>query len=392
LPEASVALRAARSEPPPVSAAVRPWSSEQALLHTLVFGNDGRVINRVVTHRDAEDSVQQLAIEAPQRWFEAQRGAHRLLIYAHGGMTSEHDSVRRIQVLAPYFHANGIYPLFLTWKTGPLETLGDILADQLRRVPRPDGGVWDRFREIGANVLDRTLEVVAGPVVKPIWTQMKQNAAMAVEPGMGLDLLARALARLDTRVPRLQIHFAGHSAGAILLGHLLTRLGRGSLRVKSCSLYAPSCTVAFALQHYARAFRSRLLSMRSTHLHVLSDRLELEDSVGPYRKSVLYLISRALEASHKTAVLGLQSASVAPPTPVLWHHDQRELVQRWQALWGADNPNLHVLDAAQVSTGRFGQPLRTTHTCFDNAAPVIDATLARILGQQPRYPVEWLGY
>jgi hypothetical protein len=36
--------------------------------------------------------------------------------------------------------------------------------------------------------------------------------------------------------------------------------------------------------------------------------------------------------------------------------------------------------------------MHSTHTCFDNAALIIDATLARILGRAPRYPVEWLGY
>ena len=40
--------------------------------------------------------------------------------------------MQRIQTLAPYFKANGVYPLFLTWRTGPTETLSGILEDELQ--------------------------------------------------------------------------------------------------------------------------------------------------------------------------------------------------------------------------------------------------------------------
>jgi hypothetical protein len=395
--EASVTLRAEAAPPPDISVAVRPWTTEQALLHTLVFGNDGRIINRVVTHRDAEDSVQQLVVAAALEYFrspagKSPSGAPRLAIYVHGGLNSEEESIQRIQVLAPYFKANGIYPLFITWKTGALETLHDILADQLQRVPRPDGGIWDRFPEIGANVLDRTIEVVAGPVAKPIWTQMKQNAAASVERGMGLDLLVRALRDLSAQLPRLQIHLLGHSAGAIMLGHMLSRMRAARLSAGSCHLFAPACTMAFALEHYAGAFDNGTLLATATHIHVLSDQRELEDTVGPYRKSLLYLVSRALEQRHKTALLGLANAHNVAPSRELWHELEVPLVARWQALWTRRPENLHLLDTAQVSTGKLGRPVKATHGSFDNAAELMSATLARICGARLDYPVEWLEY
>ena len=58
--------------------------------------------------------------------------APRLMVYAHGGLNSETESIGRIRMLAPYFAANGVYPLFLTWKTGPIETLLQMLEDFLR--------------------------------------------------------------------------------------------------------------------------------------------------------------------------------------------------------------------------------------------------------------------
>ena len=124
----------------------------------------------------------------------------RLVIYAHGGLNSEDASIERIQTLAPYFRANGVYPLFLTWRTGPTETLSAILDDELKKMPRPEGDVGDMFervKETAAEVLDRTIEVLARPAAKPIWSQMKQNAAASAEAGRGCALLADALAALQ---------------------------------------------------------------------------------------------------------------------------------------------------------------------------------------------------
>jgi Papain family cysteine protease len=389
---ASVVLRATLTPPPQLPAAVTPWSTERALLHTLVFGNDGRVINRVVIHRDAADTVRQLASAAPLEYFNTARGVPRLAIYVHGGLNSEEESVQRIQVLAPYFRANGIYPLFITWKTGALETLHDILADQLQRIPRPDGGVRDRFREVAANVLDRTIEVVAGPVAKPIWSQMKQNAAAAIERGMGLELLATALRELSEQLPRLQIHLIGHSAGSLMLGHLLTRMSSLKLSADSCHLYAPACNIRFALEHYALAFKRGTLAAANTHLHVLSDRREREDTVGPYRKSLLYLVSRALERNHATPLLGLELAHSAAPTRELWHEEELAAAEQWQALARRRPTNLYVIDSAQVSTGRLGNPVKASHGSFDNDAALITSTLSRICGGALQFPVQWLEY
>ena len=94
--------------------------------------------------------------DAPGRWFEQSRGRPRLVIYAHGGLNSESDSVNRIRVLAPYFEANGIYPIFLTWKTGPLETLRDLVKDQVKGLPPPPGANWLKaLKEAATEAIDR---------------------------------------------------------------------------------------------------------------------------------------------------------------------------------------------------------------------------------------------
>jgi hypothetical protein len=378
VPAAGAAVRELAAVPPRLKEAVRPWSPDRALFHTLVLGQGGRVINRLVAQPDAAACIREVVRRLPAAWGGARSGPKRLMIYAHGGLNSEAESIERIRILAPYFLANGIYPLFVTWRTGPVETLRGILDEQLQRVPRPAGLVWERLKEVAVEALDRTIESVAAPVARPIWTQMKVNAAAAAQRGMGLDALARSLAALQASGSGWQIHLVGHSAGAILLGHLLTCLRRVRLRVRTCSLYAPACSIDFALAHYATAFAARTLARRDLHLHVLSDQRELDDTVGPYRKSLLYLVSRALEPEHKTPLLGLE-------------RDCRRLWTPVSQVSGL-SANLHVLSRAQVSTGRLGKPIRTTHACFDNAAEVIDATLRRILQRAPRYPVQWLDY
>ena len=387
------------------SPAVAPWNTDEAYRHTVVMGNDGSAINRIVSQENAQSSVHELVVNAPIAWFKysTQTGStragstqpKRLVIYAHGGLNSEQGSIDRIRVLAPYFDANGIYPLFLTWKTGPIETLTDLVDDQLQRIPRPDGGVedvLDRVKHAAVEALDRTIEVAVGPAVKPIWSQIKQNAAASAEQRHAGALIAAALLELKTRLPDVEIHLVGHSAGSIILGYLLDLLDSATQKIASCSLYAPACTVAFALDHYVTATVSGLLRASALHIHLLSDRRELDDTVGPYRKSLLYLVSRALETNHKMPILGL--AKVFDRSANDQWQDRAEwlALPRWQDFWGNANANLHVVDTAQVSTGPLGKQIKASHGSFDNNAATINATLALILGNAPQYPVESLDY
>ena len=388
-------VSSAAAEPAPkVHKEVARWSAEQAYGHTLVMGNDGEVINRIVTHENGAACVRDLACDAPLRFWQGGAKPRRIAIYAHGGLNSEDASVQRIRTLAPYFKGNGVYPVFLTWRTGPTETLSSILEDELKKVPRPEGDIGDLFervKETAAEVLDRTVEVLARPAAKPIWSQMKQNAASAAEPSRGCVLLADALAQLKQQAPQLEIHLVGHSAGSIILGYLLDLLPARRLDVASCHLYAPACTVRFALQHYVPAIENQVLPRKRFHIHLLADAVEICDTVGPYRKSLLYLVSRALETCHKMPILGLEQAFDAKANPK-WHEDELESVKRWQKFWSASGNGLDVVSTKQVSTGTLGRRIRACHGSFDNDASTIETTLRRITGAKPAFPVEWIDY
>ena len=378
------------------SEVVTPWTAAEAYRHSIVMGNEGRPLNRIVTNANDADSVRQAVAVAPQEWLKDQPSSkRRLVIYAHGGLNSEGDSLNRIRVLAPCFKANGIYPLFVTWKTGPVETLLNIIDDQLRAVIRPVGGVGervDRLKDFRSDVADRSIELAASPIAKPLWSQMKQNASASVEDGRGTALLAEQLTELASTVGSLEVHLIGHSAGSILLGHFLDAI-KQKLKVRSCTLYAPACTVAFANRHYQEAITAGTLDKENIHVHVLSDALEREDSVGPYGKSLLYLVSRALESAHKTPLLGMVKVfdPLAAVTDV-WNASaavQSELVS-WRNWWRG---KLHVVKERRLSTGTKGQGCPAAHGCFDNHADTITATLERIRGGAALdYAIESLDY
>jgi hypothetical protein len=384
----------ATQPPPKVDKEVARWSPEEAYRHTIVMGNDGAVINRILTHENGASCMRDIVCDQPLRFWGKGAKPRHIAIYAHGGLNSEDASVQRIQTLAPYFKANGVYPVFLTWRTGPTETLAGILEDELKKVPRPEGDIGDLFervKETAAEVLDRTVEVLARPAAKPIWSQMKQNAASAVEESRGCTMLADALAQLKKDAPQAQIHFVGHSAGSIILGHLLDLLPKRNLNVASCHLYAPACTVRFAMDHYVPAMENNVLARKRFFIHLLSDAVEICDTVGPYRKSLLYLVSRALESRHKMPILGLEQAFEAKANPK-WHEDELDSVKSWQKFWNASGNGLDVVTTKQVSTGSLGRRIRACHGSFDNDAATIETTLKRITGEKPAFAVEWIDY
>ncbi len=387
---------------------VKQWDEGKAYQHSLVMGNDGKVINRLVAYEGPKDTVEEIVVQKPSVWLSRQEDTKKqIVIFAHGGLNSEGDSIRRIQTLAPYFKENGIYPLFLTWKTGLLESIVAIMDDSVGRfVPRSEGldDVFKKAKEMAAEVFDRTLEVASENLgVKAIWSQMKQNAAASALKGnddRGSFLTVKALARLKEEHPTLKIHLVGHSAGSILLGHLLQDCPRNSLQIASCTLYAAACSVDFANKHYAWAVDRNVMKKKDLHMHLLSDQREKDDTVGPYQKSLLYLVSRALENWHKTPLLGMANVfDKSLNDNKNWSKSTHSHLRRWQSFWG--NQGLEILDDEQVVTAAEwmdGEMVReiakidSAHGSFDNDITVVDRTIQRIIGRSLEHSVENLRY
>ena len=355
------------------------WTQEQAYLHTLVTGNNGTLLNRMPYLPDAQANARLVCLDTPRAWLQARpAGQRHLALFLHGGLGSEASSIARIRAMGPYFQANGVYPLFLTWKSGWLDVISDMISDKAaeRFGTQPVRGLRQMFDD----ARDRAIEVLAREVlVRSMWNEMKQNVeASALGQDTGLAALLAQLAALKAALGGdLNLHLMGHSAGSIIAGRLLTGFAARALKASSCTLYAPACTAAFALEHYKAAAERGVLAPGKLAIHVLSDELELDDSVGPYRKSLLYLVSRSLELLHKTPILGLANVHDASrASEEYWHRDTLASVREWQQFL-AQGPVLTVLRAPQLDTG--GGSVNSTHGSFDNAPAIIGGTLRGIL-------------
>lgn len=358
------------------------WSEEQAYQHSVVLGNDGR-IRRYLTEDELSRTLLHQAAGLPDQWFRrpGAAGPKRVVIFAHGGLNSEAEAIQRARALGRHFVGNGCYPLFMVWKTGLLETIGNIIGDAWRKEPPRAAGLG----EIISDRTDLLLEKSIGrPLARPIWSEMKENAELAFGSGRGGDLLITALQKLvDTWGADFELHLVGHSAGAILLGHLLSALAARRLSgiVRTAHLYAPACTLQFANRHYA--VNAEL--MKQLYIDVLSDRLDRNDNTGAiYRKSLLYLVSNALEVDLRTPLLGLQNAfndqyggwdgtSSTGDTLRAW---QRAVADAQLVTQG----RLAVTDADKVLVAVPDRRISAGHGSFDNNIDVITRTLTHITG------------
>jgi hypothetical protein len=373
---------------------VAPLAEDAALAHALVLGNEGRPLARLIHVQDAKAGVEEVSHELPLAWLRERGGQPpRLAIYAHGGLNDERASIRRTAIMAPYFLENGVYPLFVTWKTGLGESLAGMLSDAVATFfgdgdARARGWLEDARDQI-AEARDRAVEVACeNLLIKPIWAQMKQNAAAAAADDAGLGLLAHHLSRLAKKVPGLEVHLVGHSAGSLVHGHLLGQLEEKRVPVQSLSLYAPACTVDFANQHFGKAVEEGVVAAQAIHLDVLTDERERADSVGPYGKSLLYLVSRALESAHKIPLLGMEAALVRDAEAEdQWSPGAQKSLEEWRGFAQRGvRLRRHGRERADVPTGRGSIPL--AHGSFDNDVAVVSETLERIRGGPLATPVE----
>jgi hypothetical protein len=351
-----------------------------------MVGNDGRM-SRYLTPDERSRSLAYQATVLPDRWFRAQPAdsPKRLLIYVHGGLNSEADGLKRCKALGQVFERNGCYPLFVVWKTGLLESLGDLLSQWRQGQPAATG--WGQALWAQTDALIES--TVGRPLARPIWSEIKENAQLAWQSHRAGDQLLCALVDLiQLWGDQLQIHLVGHSAGSLWLGHLITALqatrtatGQPALdAVPSVHLYAPACTVAFANQHYAGTD-----ILPRTHIALLSDPLEQADNTAlVYRKSLLYMVSNALEADRRTPILGLQRVFDTRQDEHAWDGAAAtgETLRAWHRAV-ADSQlasRLQVLHDDKVLTALPDIRQPASHGCFDNNIPLLTSTLQVICG------------
>lgn len=379
----------------------QPLDGEAAYRHTLVLDR-GFLVRNDITCSNAEEAAKRVCLDLPSAWLK-KKAKKKLMIYVHGGLNSEAASIARTRAVAPYALDADIWPLFIAWRSGPLETIEDIVQDLCAKLGLTAGGAprlatsfVDRFTE----KTDRLLEPALRGPGTALWEQMKLNAARASKPAGGVRALVGHLARLKSEHPGLEVHLIGHSAGSIVIGEMLPLFAAAGLTVKTLRLFAPACTIELALDNYLPAVKAGVLDPKHWHIHNLADAIERNDSViGAYRKSLLYLVSRSFEDVHETALLGMDR--VFDPKSIkedMWSSEQAQLVARWQKAWaalGVDKKNRfdNVLNEGAVRSGP-GHTIRSSHGCFDNATEIMGQALGYIVNpaKPARVAIDRLAY
>ena len=280
------------------------------------MANNGSLSNSGVFRTTPDDvrAIADVQLERARRDWGLGDKPVDVCIYAHGGLVDESAAANAAAKWIPMLYEQRIFPIFLMWETGFVETLTGLLEDAISGVPRTAAAGLGLERWWNQRI-ERAL---ARPGTA-LWGEMKQNAdwislyreryadgrPVDDDEQAGAVLLYRHF-KHHVEDKRVRMHFVGHSAGSIVGSYMIDRLLADSLlRFESVSFMAPAVRV----DTFERLLRPHLAAgavKRYQQFH-LSDRAEEDDSsCGLYRRSLLYLVSESFEGGTTTPILGMQ--------------------------------------------------------------------------------------
>ncbi|HEX5050760.1 MAG TPA: C1 family peptidase [Planctomycetota bacterium] len=340
--------------------------------HIVSIGNDGLLEPGGDYGTSAADVETVFAKDIPARFAQWQTGDRHLLLYAHGGLVGEDSAVQRVADYREAMLGQQIYPLSFIWHSDFWTTCKNILEDAVRR-RRPEG-MLDSAKDFMLDRFDDALEPIARVLGgRAQWQEMQENAEGATSNAEGgARLVGKLVGKLVRSTPRVKVHLVGHSAGSIFLGPLARLLAQGGVAIESCTMWAPACTTALFDRDYAPAIERGAIGRFA--LFTLTDRAEQDDScAGIYHKSLLYLVSNALEDKPRIPIVRDGVALLGMEKFAKQHERLTKLIAKKKVDW-IRSPN----------TARPGSPDHSTareHGAFDDDQPTLVATMARMLGK-----------
>ncbi len=202
------------------------------------------------------------------------------------------------------------------WETDFWSSLKANVFDIFTNDDRASANWLSKLRDAALEIKDRTFELTTAKVGTLLWDEMKENAqlASAQKPGRrgekraivtlaekGLD----AYTQLTTvEKTKWEIHIVAHSAGSIFLAYALEALLKIGIPVRSMQFMAPAISIELFKEKFLPLIKAN--GDLNPTLYLLSDKGERDDDVGPYGKSLLYLVSNAFERRRETPLLGME--------------------------------------------------------------------------------------
>jgi hypothetical protein len=208
---------------------------------------------------------------------------------------------------------------------------------------------------------------------------MKETAQLSSTHSQGLgasQLIAQAVEAAKKKLAAhdktgWELHIVGHSAGSIFAAHALPLLSGLGIPLKSVQFMAPAIrnddfkTLVLPLVEAGKA------PLPSVYL--LSDKLERGDSIGPYGKSLLYLVSNAFEGERGVPILGMKAFLDADKTLAKLFAGQVN-----------GRPALVISEGMEGAKIAQGASTSRTHGGFDNDLASMNSMLVRVLDATPK--------
>jgi hypothetical protein len=338
--------------------------------HIVSIGNEG-LLRPGGDYGTTADEVEAIfERDVPHTLAEWGTGTRHLLLYAHGGLVGEDTAVQRLADYREAMLAKHVYPLSFIWHSDFWTTAKNILEDAVRR-RRPEG-ILDSTKDFMLDRFDDALEPLARSLGgKSQWSEMKENAMLASTGKQGgARLVSRLVRALTAATTNVKIHLVGHSAGSIFLAPLAQLLAQAGVTIESCTLWAPACTLELFKRYYAPAIGKN--SIERFAIFTLTDDVEQDDDCAKiYNKSLLYLVSHALEERARIPVFRDGMPLLGMERYLRKDADFMKLVESKRIDW-VRAPNTARKGSDSHSTAR-------RHGDFDDDGPTLIATLARVL-------------
>lgn len=320
------------------------------------------------------DAIFEQALPRALETAQAQGRRLRVLFYAHGGLVSESSGLQIAAKHIDWWKRNDVYPIYFIWETGLFETIGQLLVRTQQRTARAiPRDLWDHtldpLIEIGARALQGDL----------IWAGMKASAEHAVaEPGTGDPVgggaryvAGRLKAFCDAHRRDVELHAVGHSAGSIFHSHFLACAHElGVPAFESATFLAPAVRIDTFRDRLGTRIGDGGAVRRVTLFTMQRDYERADNCANVYHKSLLYLVSNALETKRGAPLLGLEESLRADPA--------------MKSLFGlGETPSSQggvVWSVTAADTGASASTARA-HAAFDDDVPTMNSVARRVLGR-----------
>jgi hypothetical protein len=306
----------------------------------------------------------------------------RILLYLHGGLNSESAAAKRIVAMRDVMLENEIYPLHIMWESDFLASVAGLFKDLFTEADKLAGG---GFLENLTEAKDRVLELTLARAGFRLWGEMKENARLASDHPHNKGAIQLVAQYVELAKKKLtgadkagwELHIVGHSAGSIFAAYALPLLSGLGIPLKSVQFLAPAIRVDTFKQLLLPGLEAGHTPLPS--LYVMSDKLELGDSVGPYAKSLLYLVSNAFEGTREVPILGMK-ACLDADTVLAQLFDKA--VDGRPALVVSEG--IPIDPAQEAAAIKQGASVSHSHGGFDNDCATMNSVLTRVLGSAPK--------